>query len=238
MSSGCGATAFPGSARHDIDVSGLNREYIVKLPSNYDSSRPYKLVFAWHYLNGSASGIARNYYGLESRAGDTAIFVAPEGINAAWPNTGGRDVAFARKMVEWMNNNYCIDQDRIFSVGFSYGAIMSNTVGCQMGDVFRAIAPMAGSGPRSNSNCVGKVAVWLAHGNRDSVVSFSSGESSRDLWARANGCGTQTSPTSPSPCVAYQGCDDSLPVTWCEFSGAHTQPSFGPAAIWDFFSQF
>ena len=38
----------------------------------------------------------------------------------------------------------------------SYGGIMSNTVGCALGDDFRAIAPMAGSGPRGN--CVGKVA--------------------------------------------------------------------------------
>jgi hypothetical protein len=29
---------------------------------------------------------------------------------------------------------------------FSYDAIMSNTVGCHMGDVFRAIAPISGMG--------------------------------------------------------------------------------------------
>jgi hypothetical protein len=45
-------------------------------------------------------------------------------------------------------------------------------------------------------------------------------------------------PTDPSPCVAYQGCDDGYPVTWCEFAGGHSPPSFASAAIWDFFSQF
>jgi poly(3-hydroxybutyrate) depolymerase len=243
-SAGCDAADWPESGTFMIDVDGLMREYIVKIPDGYDSSKPYKLVFAWHYLGGSAAGIAGGfgggYYGLESQAAGSAIFVAPEGIDAAWPNSGGRDVAFAQAMVDWMRSSYCIDNTRIFSVGFSYGAIMSNTVGCAMGDVFRAIAPMSGSGPRSfgGGSCKGPVAAWLAHGTNDSTVSFASGEGSRDHWVMANGCDTQTMPTSPSPCVAYQGCDDGYPVTWCEFSGGHTQFSGAGSAIWAFFSQF
>jgi poly(3-hydroxybutyrate) depolymerase len=237
MSAGCGKTMFPPSARNMIDVMGMQREYIVKLPTGYEPNKPYKLVFAWHYLGGSASGIARNYYGLEGMSAGSTIFVAPEGIDAAWPNTGGRDVNFAKAMVEFMRSNYCIDNTRIFSVGFSYGAIMSNTVGCQMGDVFRAIAPMAGSGPRSG--CKGPVAAWVAHGTADSTVSFAGGQGSRDHWLMANGCTTQTMPTDPSPCVTYQGCKAGYPVVWCENPGAgHTQPSYAPSAIWKFFSQF
>jgi hypothetical protein len=43
---------------------------------------------------------AARLYGLQSRADDTAIFVAPQGIGNAWPNTGGRDVAFTQKMLD------------------------------------------------------------------------------------------------------------------------------------------
>ncbi|HKP59563.1 MAG TPA: prolyl oligopeptidase family serine peptidase, partial [Polyangiales bacterium] len=239
MSAGCGKTMFPASARMTMDVMGLSREYIVKLPTGYDPNKPYKLIFAWHYLGGSAQGISRGYYGLESMSGGSTIFVAPEGIDAAWPNTGGRDVNFAKQMVEFMRTNYCIDNKRIFSVGFSYGAIMSNTVGCQMGDVFRAIAPMSGSGPLSAGQCKGPVAAWIAHGTADMTVAFSGGQRSRDTWVMKNGCTTMTMPTTPSPCVSYQGCMDGYPVTWCENPGAgHTQPSYGPSAIWKFFSQF
>jgi polyhydroxybutyrate depolymerase len=242
--SGCGKTDFPKSARNTIMVADLSREYIVKVPDGYDSSQPYKLIFAWHYLGGSADGIANGfgggYYGLESMAAGSTIFVAPEGIDAAWPNTGGRDIAFAKAMVDWMRSNYCVDDKRIFSVGFSYGAIMSNTVGCQMGDVFRAIAPMSGSGPNSfgGGSCKGPVAAWMSHGMSDTTVPFASGQASRDHWVQANGCQTTSKPTDPSPCVTYDGCMAGYPVTWCEFAGTHQQPSFGPAAIWKFFSQF
>jgi poly(3-hydroxybutyrate) depolymerase len=244
MSAGCGKSDTPGSGTFTIDVAGLEREYIVKIPSGYDPSHAYRLIFTWHYLGGSAAGIAGGfgggYYGLESRSAGSAIFVSPEGIDAAWPNTGGRDVAFGRAMVDWMRENYCIDNDRIFSTGFSYGGIMSNTAGCAMGDIFRAIAPMAGSGPRSfgGGGCMGEVAAIIFHGQSDNVVSFASGQGSRDHWVEANGCDSTTTPGSPSQCVEYNGCNDGYPVIWCEYPGGHTQPSIGADATWAFFEQF
>jgi poly(3-hydroxybutyrate) depolymerase len=154
-----------------------------------------------------------------------------------WPDSGGRDVAFARALLDWVRTRYCVDNARIFSTGWSYGGMFSNRLGCQMGDVFRAIAPMSGSGP-SRTGCVGRVAAWIAHGDQDATVSLSSGQGSRDYWLGVNHCTMTTTSTEPSPCVAYQGCDAGFPVHWCVFPGGHQQPSFGSAAIWNFFSQF
>jgi poly(3-hydroxybutyrate) depolymerase len=213
-------------------------------------------VFAWHGLGGSAqqvaSGLRGGYYGLESRSMGSTIFAAGQGLQtsnsvgsgAGWPNTGGQDVAFVRALYDWLRSKYCIDEQRVFSTGMSYGGIMSNTLGCQMGDVFRAIAPMAGSGPRGM--CNGQVAVWMTHGNTDTVVpfdstimgGFSGGVQSRDFWAKANNCETTTTPVGPEKCVAYEGCDDGHPVHWCEFDGGHTIPPYASEAIWNFFSQF
>jgi polyhydroxybutyrate depolymerase len=246
-SAGCGVTDFAAAGPGTIDVAGTAREYIVALPQGYDPKKQYKLVYAWHGLGGTAASIARNWYGLSTRALNSTIFVAGQGLatandgGAGWPNTSGRDVAFVKALHERMRSTYCIDEERVFSVGMSYGGIMSNTLGCQMGDVFRAIAPIAGSGPQGFGRaapCTGQVAAWLAHGNMDTVVTFASGQSSRDHWVQANHCEAQTMPTEPSGCVAYQGCDDGQPVHWCEFAGGHTVPAFASAAIWTFFSQF
>jgi polyhydroxybutyrate depolymerase len=236
-SAGCGKTGSPRSGMYNLDVGGTQRMYILKLPADYDPSKPYKLIFTWHYLGGSAATIARNYYGLEALAGGTAIFVSPEGIDAGWANTGGRDVAFARAMVDKFKGDYCIDQGRIFSTGFSYGGIMSNTVGCAMGDVFRAIAPMSGMGPRGG-RCVGQVAAWLFHGSTDATVQFSAGQASRDHWQMTNHCANEAEPPDANGCIAYRGCDQGFPVIWCETTGGHSPPRFSAAAIWQFFSQF
>jgi polyhydroxybutyrate depolymerase len=251
-SAGCGMPA-PMSGSATIDVMGTQREYILTLPANYEPMKPYKLVFAWHGLGGTAQQIASNYYGLKSRSMNGTIFVSGQGLptsggstggaagGAGWPNTGGRDVAFVKALYAHLQGTVCIDENRVFSVGMSYGGIMSNTLGCQMGDVFRAIAPIAGSGPGfggRGASCVGQVAVWAAHGDMDTVVQTSAGEASRDTWVRANHCQMETAPVEPSPCVAYAGCDPGHPVTWCLFPGGHTVPSFASAAIWAFFSQF
>ena len=242
--SGCGK-ASGGSGNFTIDVSGTSRAYIVKIPGNYDMNKPYKLVFAWHGATGTAQQIAQSgYYGLETRAANSTIFVAGQGLDAGqgtgWPNTNGQDVAFVKAMVDWMRANYCVDNARIFSVGMSYGGIMSNTLGCSMGDVFRAIAPMSGMGPFvfGTTKCVGQTAAWLAHGNADTTVAFDSGIASRDYWRTANHCTANSSPSAPAPCVSYQGCDTGFPVNWCEFDGGHTVPTFAPEGIWNFFSQF
>jgi poly(3-hydroxybutyrate) depolymerase len=252
-SSGCGAADWPADGDQSIDVEGTPREYIVSIPADYDPNTPYKLVFAWHGLGGTAAQIAGGfrggYYGLEPMAGGTTIFVAGQGLETSnsvgsgpgWDNTNGRDVAFTSAMLQWLRASYCIDDERIFSVGMSYGGIMSNRVGCSLGEDFRAIAPMAGSGPGFGSfgaNCVGQVAAWITHGNTDNIVSFSSGQASRDHWAMANGCDDSTTPVGPEACVAYDGCDPGYPVHWCEFDGGHTVPGFAAAAVWAFFSQF
>jgi poly(3-hydroxybutyrate) depolymerase len=252
ITSGCEKTDFPAAGEKTIDVNGVTREYIITLPDNYDPSHPYKLIFAWHGLTGTMQQIAGNgfwgYYGLQNLADDSTIFMAGQGLPAteggtdyAWPNTDGRDIAYTQAVLAWIEENYCVDTQRIFSVGMSYGGIMSNTVGGEMGDVVRAIAPMSGAGPNAffgGAECKGPVAAWLAHGTSDDTVDISMGEGSRDHWLEANGCDATSQPVDPSPCVAYDGCDTGYPVTWCAFDGGHEVPDFAAQAVWDFFNQF
>ncbi len=274
-SGGCGAATLPrpdsipdgggfgGSTlplqRFTLMVGGVEREFILGLPSNYDAQQKYPVVFAWHGAGGtdvqvawggtSSFDVFGGYYGLRFLSNQNAkpmIFVAGQGLDAndagsGWPNTNGQDVAFTQAMVTWLESNFCVDPAHVFSVGMSYGGIMTNTVGCKMGDVFRAIAPMSGIGPGfgfGSPGCVGQVAAWVAHGSQDTTVPVEAGMASRDYWAKANHCSSATQPSTPSPCIAYQGCDPGFPVDWCEFDGGHTVVSFEPPGIWSFLQQF
>jgi poly(3-hydroxybutyrate) depolymerase len=227
-------------------VGGTSREYILKLPDNYDSAKPYLLIFGWHWRGGSAQEVAGGgFYGLEERANGTAIFVAPQGLvdngTTGWANPNGRDITFTQAMLERFRQELCIDESRIFSTGFSYGGMMSFAVGCALGDVFRAIAPIAGALYSGCEDGTAPVAMWGAHGysnGADGVVPIADGRRGRDEFLRRNGCGNETVPVQPDECVAYQGCRAGYPVTWCEWDGGHSVPGFAGQAIWDFFSQF
>ena len=243
---GCGTSTSLQSGRASIDVSGTTREYILALPSGYDANHPYRLIFGFHWSGGVANDVASGqiiggpYYGLQSRSAGSAIFVAPEGLNKGWANTGGGDIAFVKAMLAYFEANLCIDQSRIFSTGFSYGGMMSDEIGTEMGDVFRAIAPMSDAcysgGCRATNNH--PIAVWMAHGDNDTTVPLADGMTALNKFLTKNGCGTETTPVNPSPCVQYQGCMTGYPVTWCKFSGGHMPWSPAPDAVWTFFSQF
>ena len=244
-STGCGKAAPPQvSTRQTIDVGGTAREYIVNYPTPYDPNRPYRVLYIHHGRGGNAEqNITRNggWYGVGPLSGGSTIFVSPHGIGdgteTGWPNTGGRDVAFIRALVTQINSTFCVDTSRIFTTGMSYGGNFSNTLGCQMGDVFRAIVPFAGWGPQGG-NCVGKVAALVTHGTTDTTIEIGRGGASRDHWSAANHCTTTSAPYDPSPCVVYQGCDVGYPVGWCEHPGGHILPTFSGPAIWNFISQF
>jgi poly(3-hydroxybutyrate) depolymerase len=248
MSSGCGSsnTTSPCGTKGtmcSLDVSGTTRQYYVQLPKNYSASTPYRLIFQFHPWGGTADQ-ALTMYGLNSGLPDS-IFVTPQGLDAGsngpgWANTDGEDIAFTQAMLADVQGKYCVDDARIFSVGFSYGGMMSFALGCEMSDTFRAIAPMSGA-LYSDPSCKGSgphVAMWGSHGTSDTVVPIDNGRAARDKILQQNHCGTTTTPVDPSPCVKYDGCDPGYDVTWCEWDGPHGIPSFGSSAITAFLKQF
>jgi poly(3-hydroxybutyrate) depolymerase len=235
---GCGAAAGAASGRFTIDVAGAAREYILALPDDYDAARPYRLVFTWHPGGGTAQGTANNYYGLRQLAGDSAIFVSPEGIDQGWANTNGRDTAFLDAMLERFGGELCFDQSRVFSTGFSYGGMMSFAIGCGRADVFRAIAPMSGALFSGCEDGDAPIAMLGFHGTTDTVVDIAQGVRARDVIAARNGCQPEAQALEADGCLAFQGCSGENSVTWCEFDGGHMPAPGAAPRIWDFFSQF
>ena len=243
---GCGLSSVPPACSTagspcSMDVSGTARTYYVYLPTNYSASQKYPLVFQFHPMGGTAEQ-AINMPSI--RSSFPAIYVTPQGLvsngNAGWANSNGQDIAFTKQMVSAVESSYCVDTARVFSTGFSYGGMMSFAVGCEMSNVFRAIAPMSGA-LYSDFNCKGTgpaVAMWGSHGLSDNVVPIADGRSARDKILQQNHCGTTSAATTPSPCMIYDGCDSGYPATWCEFDGTHQIPSFANSAIAAFFKQF
>jgi polyhydroxybutyrate depolymerase len=255
-STGCGKPAGLVSGRASIDVSGKTREYIIALPANYDQNHPYRLIFGWHPWTGSAQQIASGgYFGLSSVINGQAILVAPEGLDyqgggLGWGNANGEDLAFLHAMVDRFSSQLCIDQDRIFSTGFSFGAMFSFTLACSQTGMMRAIAPEAGNATTSGpcENGTRSVATMAFIGTDDTLLSGH--RQAVQIFVQRNGCSTQTTPVQPSwcdglastylpcSCVEYQGCKAGYPVIACEYKAGHQFAPSAGATLWSFFSQF
>jgi poly(3-hydroxybutyrate) depolymerase len=245
-SPGCGAATPLATGTFMESINGTNRRWMVDVPSGYDKNKPYRLIFVWHPLGGSGSQVANGgYNGLKSLSNGTAVFATADGLQGSnqeasgpgWWNANGGDMLLVQAMLDKINAGLCIDQDRIFSTGFSFGGMMSYTVGFEF-DVFRAVAPCSGKTgviPYEMKNTA-PLPILAFHGDSDTFVQTELGKAFLDLYADRNNCGSQTMPVTPNGCVQYQGCD--APTTWCLFSGGHTTWSEQPAAIWRFFSGF
>jgi poly(3-hydroxybutyrate) depolymerase len=258
-SDGCAATTWPTASPQTMNVTDkagntAARQFYFALPSGYSPAKAYPLIFAFHYLGGEASTIAGNgytghYYGIQPMLAN-AIYVAPQGLAMAgadggagqtgFPNTNDQDIAFTRAMVSWFEGNFCVDKARIFSTGFSYGAMMSHTIACEMPDVFRAVGIMSGILIVRASSCLDHgIAAWITHGESDTTLPYANGVTAKDRVVSLNHCATTTHAVDPSPCLQYDGCDAANPVIWCSVPGeGHAIPSFGASAIASFFSQF
>lgn len=243
---GCGLEVASGDADVEIQVGADAREYILVVPDGYDPSVPMPLVLAYHGLGGT-SDLARLYFHIESAADDQAIFVYPQALPLAsmggqtgWDlSPAGNDVAFFDAIVQEVSQGLCIDEQRVFATGHSFGGYMSNALGCFRASVLRAIGPVAGGPPFGA--CEGDtVAAWLTHGTGDAVVPFSQGQQARDALLDRNGCDAGTAAVDPAPCVAYEGCAEGMPVVWCEHQETelqgHAWPRFAGPAIWAFFA--
>ena len=261
LSAGCSTTRELMNGRKTIQSGGMNREYILRVPDDYDNTRPYRLILAYHWANGNANQVANGgmggstedpYFGLWDLAQNSTIFVAPEGLNAGWANTGGRDVALTDAILEEVMGDLCIDRTRIFATGFSYGASMSHALACARADVFRGVALYAGA---QLSGCDGgttPIAYFHAHGVSDSVLNFEQrGLPLRDRYVALNGC-TPQNPPAPAAnsgthiCTSYEGCSEGHPVRWCAHGGDHNptekdqgqSESWVPGEAWAFINQF
>ncbi|MER6154006.1 cellulose binding domain-containing protein [Streptomyces sp. NPDC001868] len=263
-SSGCGKTPTLTSGSHTLQSGGKNRNFILRIPDGYDRDRAHRLVFGFHWLGGTSTDVATGrtvetgtwaYYGLQRLANNSAVFVAPQGLNNGWANAGGEDVTFVDDMIRRIEAALCVDTTQRFALGFSYGGAMSYALACSRATVFRAVAVLGGG---QLSGCAGgtqPIAYLGVHGLRDGVLGISGGRALRDRFVRNNRC-TPQNPPEPAQgslthrVTTYSGCAAGYPVAWAAFDEGHiAAPQDGtpgdsgsrtwvPQEVWKFFTQF
>jgi poly(3-hydroxybutyrate) depolymerase len=239
-SSGCGRPPAPGE--FTIPLNGANAAFTVTVPPGYDPATPTPLVFGFHGRNQTHIQFrTQDAANIQTEIGGRAVVAylkSQAGPGWNFPEEVEPNVAFFNAVYDRMLAEYCVDMSRIFAVGHSSGGYFANILACRYGDRLRGIGAVAGN--TQEFDCVGRVAAMVVHGVRDSVVSFAGGQQSRDTYRSTNGCGAESVPLSVSPCIEYQGCDEGLPVAWCEHNEPtyqdtnHGWPSFASRSIGEF----
>jgi len=272
------------SVKLSIMSGGSNRDYIVDIPANYDPTHPYRLIFSWHQAYGSANGNATGLYpanngpnfdaehyaffGLHreaTAANDPVIFIAPQGISD-FPWDYERDVALFDALLTRVTENLCIDESRVFTTGFSFGAMMSHALSIGRASKLRGAVAMAAANYNFTqpTNEPANIAYFGITGMSDGTCKWVNSDASKTggkycvlTHAEDNGCtvpaNLQTAMVGSKDhvCYDFEGCKAGYPVKVCTFDGGHTPSAvddgsnggddglqaFVPPLAWEFISQ-
>lgn len=244
---GCGVSPGANDRKWTLQHDGRTREFFVHLPPGYDPNTPTPVVFDFHGRVFTAT-LQLGLTHMRDVADDEGfIAVHPEGIGRTW--NGGvccgeastsnvDDVGFVSAMIDELNNQLCIDDDRIFATGMSNGGFLSHRLACELSDRIAAIAPVAGVLGIAGCSPTRAMPVFHFHGTDDNVVGYNgirgylSVADSMDGWVTRNGC----NPTSTVyfmqddvTCESWTGCRDNAEVRLCTIDGGgHTWPGGTP----------
>ena len=243
----CPSPKLPtGDQTRTIQVGGVNRTYILHVPSAYAGTSAVPLVVDFHPIGGTASGQAGSSPYKSRTDADGAITAYPNGL--ASPNMGqawnvkgcctnANDTGFARAIVADVRKVACVDPKRVYAVGFSMGGGMTHYAACNLADVFAAGAPAAFDLLKQNVDLCKPsrpLTMVMFRGTNDNVVQYAGGYSAVvqgmaidflgakatfQKWASLNQCTGTPSAEDANGCSTYSSCAGGVQVTLCTKQG-------------------
>ena len=142
---------------------------------------------------------------------------APPGAAGICDPTRRRDRDFVRALLDRLEGERCIDQQRIYATGMSRTAGSSSSLlGCQLADRLAAVAPVAGALDLGACRAARPVPILFLYGSRDPIVAPDMVDGAVDWWTARNACRS----SAPSEgCTRWSGC--AADVVACEGTQGH-----------------
>ena len=149
--------SLTGYSSESLVHDGLQRQYLIYLPSSYQENTSYPLVINFHGFGGQINEYA-SYADMRSLAdSENFILVYPQGANLNgsphWNAAllGGDnksdidDLGFIESLILKLSSQNLIDLDRVYMVGYSNGGMMSYAMACHKSNLVAAIASVSGT---------------------------------------------------------------------------------------------
>jgi len=211
-----------------IMVDGKKRNYIIHLPTNYQSLKNIPVIIALHGSGGKSEG-TQKLYQLDPLADKYGYIVLyPQAIYKNWnipgiPAANGKvdssanDVQFISALIDSTLKFYNGDSMRVFLTGISRGGKFSLYLAYELNKRIRAIAPVCASIPgdmKAGYHFDKPIPVLLINGTEDPLVSYNGGYGKLNVGDR-KGPGFDVLPTEElvTKLTAMNGCDSTAVVT-------------------------
>lgn len=246
LSDGCGVSDIFQSGKYTLDINGLEREYLLYVPSWTNSKVPKPLIITFHGRTND-NEMVRDYmklgggsYGSTKNQKD--FIVAYPAWMWAWPYSWSEyeNIEFFDGLVTHLSENLCIDRDAVFSVGHSLGSYMSNKVSCLRWDVLRGMVGVASDG--YNGVCTAPVTSLITHLPGDHLATYQWWLNAYSYKSDQNSCSEEEEEIELwdiQSCVQKTNCSSGNTVIFCNsytgyWNDPHSWPKEGSDDILDF----
>ena len=166
-----------------ISVNGVERMFRLSVPSS-DVGTKLALIIAFHGGGGSDEDFQQQ--SQFDQLGEQQKFIMAYAIaendrssaEGEWylntAATSRDDNDFTEAIVDELSNLYCIDEDRLYAIGYSLGSMFTYEIACQLNHRFAAVASFAGTMPVNPETCglSGNIAVMHIHGKLDYIIDY------------------------------------------------------------------
>ena len=139
-------------------VDSLDRSFILTLPPGATApGGHWAVIFNWHGLGDSAANMNPLFAGEVGNAAMPFILVTPVStrlgptttpLGLEWENlratTPNREARLFDAVLRCLDQRWGVDRDRVYTAGFSAGAIMSDLLGVLRGSQLAAVASYSG----------------------------------------------------------------------------------------------
>lgn len=160
-----------------IESSGGMRTYNVHTPANFSNKLRYPLIIAYDGMDGSARQI-ESYSSLNQLP---ALVVYPQAVigthnRTAWQGApysqpGVSDIDFTRDIINQVSDSYCVNQDKIYTVGMSNGGAFAWLATCQLPEYIKASVSISGA-YYSNCEAPNHAPSLIIHSRSDTQIPF------------------------------------------------------------------
>ena len=182
------------------ETTGINMNYWIHAPEDYmEKSYPMLVYFHGHGGGGTKMGNIENNTGIiyqllteYNLENNPCIIVAPQtpqaggvGDESKWVNLGDswyhdyrdmdtnprtKNLTTAYNIIEYVEDNYNVDSDRLYVTGLSMGGMATWDLGTRNPDKFAAIAPVCGVGDYKKAAILSDMPIRTFHGTMDDIV--------------------------------------------------------------------
>ena len=274
-----GDIAIQNAEQCEMTRGGFFREFIQYIPQSLnENGQNAPIVFVLHGYTSYDDWIF-DYSNFETQADEHGfILIYPQGTiyqptgETHW-NVGGwtsqsttDDIDYIDSIIDYLDGNYLVNLNRIYSTGMSNGGFMSYVLACQLSHRIAGIASVTGSMTNQTfDECDAKhpMPVMQIHGAKDNTVPFEGNDNMKpiddvmEFWVNYNACNVTPSETNiedndgdglGGTLSVYNGCMNDVSVElyyldglrhqWPSLKGTRVFDIDSASVIWEFFSKY